>query len=123
MDVDEHQLRNPIAGGECDGLSPIGVEQEHRELAAVTRVDQAGGVDDRDPVARSEPRTREHQACRAARDLDRDPGSDRCPCARLEPRLLERTEVQARVTGMRSGGHDGARVEPHEPQVHPAGCS
>ena len=63
----------------------VGVEQQHLQLAAVARVDQAGRVDERDAVPRREARARQDQPAWPGGQLDRDarpdlralPGADR----------------------------------------------
>ena len=62
LDALDHQLGDAITHGELDALASIGVEQRHPDLAAVARVDSAGGVDDGDPVLGREARTRVNEA-------------------------------------------------------------
>ena len=64
----------------------VGVQQQHAQLAAVAGVDQARGVDERDPVLAREPRARQHQAGVALRDRDRDAGADAGALARRAAR-------------------------------------
>ena len=56
-----------------------GVEQRDPQLAAVAGVDEAGRVDDRDAVARGEPRARRDEPGDVRRQRDRDAGPDRAP--------------------------------------------
>ena len=72
----------PISNGSLG----IGVEQQHPHLAAVARVDQAGGVDQGDAVAGGEPGARQDEAGVAIGDLERDAGAHRGPLARAEDR-------------------------------------
>ena len=49
-DLDEYELRDPVARRPCERLRAIGVEQQHTQLAAVARIDEPRGVDERDSV-------------------------------------------------------------------------
>ncbi len=47
---DDDKLRDPLASGDADWRLLVGVEQQNLQLAAVTLVDQARCVDDRQAV-------------------------------------------------------------------------
>ena len=49
-DLQDDELRDAHARLDDERLTRIGVEKDHLQLAAVTRVDEAGRVHDRDPV-------------------------------------------------------------------------
>ena len=51
----DHELGDAVARLDLEGLVAVGVEQQHADLAAVAGVDQAGRVDERDPVATARP--------------------------------------------------------------------
>ena len=67
-------MRSPAATSKAS--LAVGVEQQHAQLAAVAGVDQAGGVDERDPVAQREARARQHEPGVPGRDRDGDAGAD-----------------------------------------------
>src|SRR3954454_16696374 len=52
LDGLDHELRDALALRDLEGFARVGVDQEHLELAPVSRVDQAGGVEARDAVLR-----------------------------------------------------------------------
>src|ERR1700722_9026171 len=58
---DDQQLRDPVAPRAIEALYAIGVQQQHAQFAAEARVDQTWRVDQRDPVAQCETRTRQDQ--------------------------------------------------------------
>ncbi len=92
-----------IPGLDGERLARVGVQEHDQHLPAVAGVDEAGRVDDADPVARGEPRTRLHEPRVSLRDLDGDPGRDDGALARLERDLLARSEVEPGVTRRRPG--------------------
>ena len=70
---DEQQLRDAVAGLALVALLAE-VDQHHADLAAVGRVDQAGAVDDGEPVARREPGARDDEPGDALGQRHRDAG-------------------------------------------------
>ena len=75
-------MRSP--GATSKARVAVGVEQQDLQLAAVARVDQAGGVDERDAVACGEPERGRTRPAWPRRQLDRDPGADLRALAGLE---------------------------------------
>ena len=73
---DDDELGDPHARLDHERLVPVGVVQDHTQLAPVAGVDEARRVDDRDPVLRGEARARRDQAGMPFRDRDRDARSD-----------------------------------------------
>ena len=74
--------------------------------------DQAGRVDERDPVPGREPRARQHEAGVPVGDLDRNPGADRCAFPGRDRRLLERVQIESGVAGIGARREQRAIVEP-----------
>src|ERR1700678_3745848 len=72
--ADQQQLCDPLAGLELVGVIAVSVQEQNPDLAAVTGVDQARGVDQRDPVLGCEARSWQHESGLAVRDLNRDSG-------------------------------------------------
>src|SRR5690349_10840182 len=72
----DDELGDPIAGLYIERLMRIVVDQQHADLVAVPRVDEARRVEARDAVAQREPRTRLHEAGVALRNRNRDTGWD-----------------------------------------------
>ena len=60
----------PVAGGDCERVLAVAVQQQNAELAAIAGVDQARGVHEPYPVPGGEPRARYHQTCVALGDRD-----------------------------------------------------
>ena len=112
---DDQELRDAIARAHLERLVAVGVEQQDAHLAAVARVDQARSVDERDPVARREPRAGQHQAGVTIRDLDGDAGRHGRPLAGSDPASLGGVQVEARVTGMGAGRKPCVLGQPRDP--------
>ena len=81
-------MRSPAAIS--NALLAVGVQQQDLQLAAIARVDEAGRVDERDPVARGEAGARQHEPGVARRGssiampvatVARAPGSSRAACS------------------------------------------
>ena len=96
----DDQLRDAVARGDTVFGHTIGIEQEYADLAAIARVDQARGIDKRDPVSSSEPRPREHQPCVAGGDFKCDPGVDFSARARRKRDVLQRVQIEPGVIRM-----------------------
>lgn|GEM_PF-1626053 len=58
---DDDKLRDPFASGDADWRLLVGVKQQNLKLAAVTLVDQARCVDDRQAVLGSQAGARDNQ--------------------------------------------------------------
>src|SRR6185295_3042660 len=99
-----------------EGLARIGVEEDDSNLAAITGVDQARGVDDGDAVPRGEPRAGLDAPCEALGDRDGEPRSNHGPLPRFELVPVARGEIEARVTGVRALGEGrlGAKAADRE---------
>ena len=105
--------RDAVAAGDLVVGRRVGVEQDDLDLAAVGRVDQAGGVDDADAVLHGEPAAGQHEAAVAQRDGDRDAGGDQRPPAagRRARRPRGRTgRARRRPRGRRPAGGGRGRV-------------
>src|SRR3954454_2025266 len=76
LEAHDQELGDAVAGRDVERDVAVGVEEQHADLAAVARVDQAGRVDERHAVLRRESRARQHEAGAAVGDGDRDPGPD-----------------------------------------------
>lgn len=76
FDALNHQLGDPIAAPQPDRGGRVEVDQRHLDLPAVTGVDGAGAVDDRQSQSRSQSGTRVNQAHHAVRDCHRDAGGN-----------------------------------------------
>src|SRR3954447_26233731 len=85
---DDHELRDPHARLDREGLLAVGVDQRHADLAAIAAVDETRRADDADAVVAREPRTRQDEAAGPLRQLDRDAAAERGACARRELRRL-----------------------------------
>ena len=119
---DEDELGDPHAGLDDERLAPVGVVEDHAQLAAVARVDEPGRVHDRDPVLRREAGARHDEPGVALGDRDGDAGSDERALARAELVPLARDEVEPGVAGIGARRQDGVVAEPRDGQVdHAAG--
>ena len=81
LDPLDHELRDPITAVDLVGGLGIGVHEQHLDLAAVLRVDEARCVEHRDAVLQREARTWEHEAAVAGRDRDGEAGGHERPAA------------------------------------------
>ncbi len=97
------ELGDAVAGRDPEGLGRVVVEQQHPQFAAVAGVDQAGAVDQRDPVVASQARARQDQAGVPVGDLDRDPGADAPALARPDVGRLAGVEVEPGVARVGAG--------------------
>jgi len=68
----DHQLGDPISPVDLVGRRGIRVHQYDRNIAAITRVDQARRIEAGDAVAGGEPAARQDQARVALGNLERD---------------------------------------------------
>ena len=104
--LEHDELRNPHARLDDERMSTVGVEHNHLQLAAVARVDQPRGVDDRDPVSVGEPGARLHEAGVARRDRDCEPRADDRPLPGRELDPLAGGEIEPGVAEIRPGRQD-----------------
>lgn len=51
LDSLDHELGNPVATPNLEGLARVGVDQQHLQLTPIPRVDQAWGIQAGDAVA------------------------------------------------------------------------
>lgn len=98
------QLCDPVPRGDAVFGRTIGVEQEHTDLTAVARVDQARGIYKRDPVSRSEPRSRQHEPCVPGGDFEGDPGADFSARARRKRDAFQRAQIKPGIVRMSARG-------------------
>ena len=119
LDADEHELGDAGAGGDLKCVLAVGVEEQHTDLAAVARVDEAGRIDDRDAVAGRQARAGQDQTGLSRRDLHGDARGHRRPLARCQHGILQRVEVEAGVAVVGSGGEPRALVQARDAQGHP----
>ena len=120
-DRGDHELRDPIPGLDPEGLRRVGVEQQDPDFPAVAGVDQAGAVDEGDPVLAGQARARQDQPGVPVGDLDRDPGPDAPPLSRPEVGGLAGAEVEAGVALVGARGQDRPLDHPLHPQLHGRG--
>ncbi len=112
----DKKLRDPLASGDADWRLLVGVEQQNLQLAAVTLVDQARCVDDRQAVFGSQAGARDNQAGMTCRQFDRDPGGDLYALTRRNLNRVERAEIEPGVAGVGPPRHYRAWVKPLETQ-------
>ena len=112
----DHQLGDPVAAAQLDRLDRVVVDQHHLDLAAVARVDGAGGVDDREAVARRQPGARVDQRDEAVGQRERDPGRHQRPLPRRQRHVDGGHQVGAGVAGM--GVRRGRQVGVEPLQQH-----
>src|SRR5205823_10390384 len=93
------------------------VQQDDPQLPSVAGVDEAGCVDDRDPVAHREARPRLDKARVTLGDGNSEPGRDRGPLPRAELDALAGREIEPRVVLVRALGDDRVLAEPHDRQL------
>ncbi len=56
----QHDLRDPIAGLDAEGVGGVGVQQGHRDFTSVSSVDSAWCVQDGDAMPRRQAGARQH---------------------------------------------------------------
>ena len=95
---DEHQLCDAFASIDLDGLITV-IDQQHPDLTSITGIDQARSVDEPDPVAGCEARSRKDERGVSRRERDGETGGHRGPATRWELEILGRSEIESGVTG------------------------
>src|SRR5690242_2882776 len=93
---DEQELGDAVAGPRLEPRLAE-VHQHDADLAAVVRIDQPRGVDERDAVAAGESRARRDESGHAGRQRDRDAGRHRRVLARPQREPLGAAQVERRV--------------------------
>ena len=107
MPRDRHhdELRDAIARLERVRRALVGIEQDHLDLAAVSGVEGARGVDDREAVLRGESAARDDEPDVAVGKGDGGAGADEGALARPQFDRLRRRSVGSGVTRMRVLGN------------------
>ena len=111
-------MRSP--GLDPEGLGRVVVEQQHPQLAAVAGVDQAGAVDQGDPVLAGQARARQDQPGVPVGDLDRDPGADAPALAGADMGGLAGVEVEPGVALVGAGGQHRLVLQLGDRKLHGA---
>ena len=75
----DQKLRDAVAATQHDRSTGVEVDQLHLDLAAISGIDGAGGVDDRQSQARGQTGARVNQTHHALRDCHRDAGGNQSP--------------------------------------------
>ena len=95
--------------------------EDHLDLAAIARVDEAGRIHLPEPVPRSEARAGHHEPRITRRDRDCDPGSDDRARAGRELDALARGEVEAGIARVRPRRDDRVRPQTLDGELHHGG--
>jgi hypothetical protein len=95
--LEHDELGDPHPRLDGEAVARVRVQQHDAQLAPVAGVDQAGRVDDADPVPRCEAGARLHEARMAVGDRDGEAGGDGGALARAEHDALARREVEPGV--------------------------
>ena len=111
----DHQLGDPVPAVDLVGAVRICVHKYDRDLAAVTRVDQAGCIEASDAVLGGEAAPRQHQTRMTIWDLEPDPGRDgRATTGRGENRTVPGNQVATRVAEPRVARQRKGLVEANQ---------
>lgn len=97
-----YQLRDPVSGLNPKGLSRIGIEQQHPDFAAIAGVDQAGAVDQSNPMVARESGPRQHQPSMPLRYLNCHPSPNAPPLTGPKMSSLTRIEINTSISLMRA---------------------
>ena len=111
------QLRDSHARLHDEALLRVRVEENDAQLTAVSGVDEAGRVDERDAVARCEAGARLHETGVALGNRHREPCPDDRPFAGAELHPLARAEVQASIAEVGPLGQNGVRTQPADREL------
>ena len=93
----DHQIKTDRVAAGVSGASEV-VAMDDSQLAAIPGVHEAGRIDNREPVARCETRTRLDEAGITVGNRNRQAGADERPLAGAELDTLARSEIEAGVT-------------------------
>ncbi len=107
----DDELGDAFTPREARGLAVV-IDQQHFHLAAIPRVDEAGGVEDRHPVAESQTRPGQDQSRVAGRDRDGHASRHQRPGAGSQRHGLGGAEVEAGVAVAGVGRERHGGVEP-----------
>src|SRR5205823_9473343 len=111
LDALDHQLGDAVAAREGDWCRGIVVDEDDADLAAIACVDQAGRVDEAQPVAQREAGARQDEAGVAVGQRHRDAGADGGARAGCQRHALARVEVETGVVLACIGGQRKIAVE------------
>ena len=106
-----------IPGSTTNGVLRVGVVQDDLDLSAVAGVDQAGRVEDGDPVLRGKSRSRLHEAREAIRNRDGEPRARERPVARPDLHPVAGGQVEAGVALVRLNRHDRVVAQPPDGEL------
>lgn len=113
-----HQLRDSVSPVDDDVGCWIHVYGHEFDLSAITGIDQAGRVDEAEPLAGSQAAAWLDEPGISRGDLNGDAGSDECSLARRQGDVFGREKVQSRVTIVSVSGSRELRIESLEVQDH-----
>ena len=110
--LDDDELGDSHARLDEKRLVPVGVVEDHLDLAAIALVDEAGSVHDTEAVTCGQARTRHDEPGVPRWELDGDTGADDRACAGLEldplagqrGRILHRRRRHGSAAPPRRGG-------------------
>ena len=105
------QLGDAVAASERDRRRRVVVDQDHADLAAVTRVDEAGCVDETQPVAEREAGAGHDESRVTRRQRDGEPSVDDGARARSERHRRARVEIESGVVGAGVGRQRQVGIE------------
>src|SRR5690348_14042747 len=97
-----HELRDPVPHRDLESGTPVGVQQQDAQLAAVAGVDQPRRIGQCDAVLGGEPGARQNEPRVACGNRNRDARADARTLAWLEPGRLNRAQVVARIVLVRA---------------------
>lgn len=115
----DDQLGDAVAPLHLVVVDGVCVDQEHPELVAVPRVDQAGGVEHGHPVAHGQATSRLDKAGKAWRDGQGQASRDHHPpTTRRDQDVLSGHEVSTSIALAGVGRQRQLRVEPYDLHFH-----
>ena len=108
----DHELRNAITDRNGVGSRRIVINQDHLDLAAIARVDQAGCIEHRQAGLECKSRAWQDQRGHAVRQRNGEPTTDSLSLAWRERRWLGRVEIKASIIGVCSLGQSRGVMKP-----------
>ncbi len=114
LDSLDDKLRHPVTPGQMDRLVLVVIDQQNLDLAAITRIDRARRVDDRQSVPQGETRAGMDERRESNWQCQRDPSRDKCSLARCERHVDRGDQVGPRVAGMCVCRERNTRIEPRD---------
>lgn len=112
------QLRDPVAPGELERFDRVEVHQADLDLTAVSGVDGARRVDDRQTHARGQSRPRVHETRIPGRERDRHPGPRHGALPRLEHHVLSGHEIGTGIVGPGVGREGNVGIDAGKQDLH-----